>query len=218
MNLTNKYISGSSSHRQDLFGQLLTPSWLSGLLVVVISLTIVVGSISRVYYQSSSLQLLVWQHNNESHSIQNAYQPAGSTLSASALIENIPLFIFWGTIGVLIFLFVLGVLKALHKTRQLREEIYYVNADSQALLKQATIRLLVRVGVLLAWFFYIKYTLHTIIPYAITISHVGITLAGILYKSVYFMAAFILLVACLHLHSILLRMLFLKPRLFGQSI
>ncbi len=217
MNLTNGYVIGSSLNRRNAFYQMLLPSWLSGLVTVTLSLAVVLGSAALAHYQGSTLQFLVALHNSQNHSVQSSYQTVGNNLSASSFISNVPLFIFWGAVGGVAYLFLSNVVNGLYKAKQLRQEMDYVHADSQALLRQAAIHLVVRLGVLLVWFVHIKLTLHVFLPYILAVTYAGAGALNLLVTVGYFVLAISVLAVSLHVHVVLLRLLLLRSRMFGQS-
>jgi hypothetical protein len=73
------------------------------------------------------------------------------------------------------------------------------------------------VVILLGWFFFARYTLHVVVPYVIAIAYVATGTFEWLIGIGYFLCAAGLLAVCLHVHIILLRLLFMRPRLFGRS-
>lgn len=215
-NKHNKVLSG---HDLNLLGSLLLPSWLSGLIVVLASLILVFGSIALLHYHDSSWQLVLpVRHQSSSPLVKPGAEVPTDQTTANVILEDLPLLVFWAGVGTIIYSFAVAAVNAYSNIVNLKQEMNYVHADSRQRLRRATGSLLFRSIVLLFWVMYISFSLHLLLPYAVALAYAGSGTLGWLYDTAYIVAAIGLSVICLHLHTVLLRLLFLKPRLFGSVI
>jgi hypothetical protein len=207
------HLSNSGKHENPI-DDLLKPSWLSGLFCAVGSLAVVLGAVGMLYYRSSSLHLLVQLQKSKPAPVDD-YQTINTDLTTNTIISDIPLFIFWAGVGIVAYAFTAAIINALHTVVELQEESTYVHASRRELLKNAGERLLLRLGALIVWFIFLNYTLHLIIPYAIAVGYAGTSTSSWLQGSLYLLAGIGVLIICAHAHTILLRLIALRPRLFG---
>src|SRR4051812_31149283 len=95
----NQLLSGMNKNRPQL-GQVLSPSWLSGLMSVVIGLAVVIGTVGLAHYNGSNFQLLRDQSQaSQTRPIIDDYEELDTSFSANQLLSDIPLLAFWGGIG-----------------------------------------------------------------------------------------------------------------------
>lgn len=212
----NKHLSSSSSESTSL-DLLFKPSWLSGLVIVLVSLGLILGTVLSVQYQESSLRLLRAE-NTQPHTLSTGYKTIDTNFSTNTAIGYIPLFIFWAGIGLIVYSFTMAAVNAVRNAAELEAETHYVNVNRQALLLHAAERVILRFVVLVAWLLYIKFTLHVILPYALAVAYAATGSIGYLASVGYILWGISLLCIGLHLHIILMRLFVLRPRLFGQVI
>lgn len=195
--------------------QLVSPSWLSGLFVVVASLIIVLGSIGLLYYHSSNLHLLHVPNDSHQATVTDNYQTIDDRFSPDVILSDIPLFIFWGGVGIAAYALTMSLVTALHSAAEVHEELDYVNSNRQQLLRFAGERFAIRLSALVAWFIYLRYTQHVLMPYAVALGFAGTTIGGWFQGAGYVLGAIGISVFVLHIHVVLVRLIALKPRLFG---
>jgi L-cystine uptake protein TcyP (sodium:dicarboxylate symporter family) len=194
---------------------LLTPSWLSGFVTVVASLLVVFGSLGLLYFKTKDFQLLTVLQASDSTGAHS--QAISDNFSSSSLVSDVPLFIFWAGVGVVAYAFTIAIINALQSAAFMQEELGYLHADRQKLLRYAAERLGVRLVALVAWFVYLNYTVHRLVPYAMAVAYAGTTESNWLKGGVLIFGSTLMLIIVFHLHTILLRLIALRPRLFGVS-
>lgn len=207
-------ISGSSLRQPKALDRLLLPSGLSLIITMVISLGIVTATVVAAQYQKSSIPLLVELQRQPTPTIQDSYQTVDDNLSTNSLVSDLPLFVFWAVVGMVVYSFTTSSLNTLAKARDFREQLDYVHADREKLLRQAKLQLGIRAAILLVWFFFLSYSKNAILPYAVAVAFAATGPVGWAMSIGYFIWATALLAACLHIHTIFLRLLALRPRLF----
>ena len=219
MALLIKNFFSPSKHNRTVLGYLVRPSWLSGFVAAVVGLAVVVLVIISGHYSGSTLQQLFVNVRgaNTNASVASTSATVSTHFSTNVIVSDIPLFIFWAGVGLVIYSLASNIFGALRSVVDLEEEMHYVNLNRRELLQQAVERLVIRVVILLLWLAFVNYSTHTILPYAISLARVSTGNHGFLVSASYPLGAVCLLAACLHLHTIFLRMLLLKPRVFWQS-
>jgi len=196
----------------------LLPSWLSGLVAGVVSLAAVAGTIIVTNYEVSGLRQEIFEAQNSGTAVQGFdYQAITNHLAQNQLISNLPLFLFWAALGVVVYLLATGLWSGLANAEELREELDYVNAPRQWILRTILIHLTVRLMVLVLWVIYLQIFLRILLPYALAAAHVAATsllsFSGIGYALLALVAGLL----AIHVHVVLLRLLLLKVRVFGAQ-
>ena len=212
MATANKHILGIFTQEDRSLGLLLTPSWVSGLLVAVVSLVVVIGSLAMLIYHGSNWQYLV--QLQQTHTVTNNYQAIDHKFSKNTLISDIPLLVLWGAVGLIAYWFASGLIRSFRDAAGLKQQLDYVNANPQQIIRAAVWRLVVRLVVLVVLLLYFQLTIHVLIPYAIALAYVARGVSEWYLRVGYVAWAVVICAVVLHMHVILLRLLFLKARLF----
>jgi hypothetical protein len=113
MTPSNKHSPVISEKDLNLLGSLLVPSWLSGLIMVVASLAVVFGSVAVLHYNHSSWQLILpTQHKTTSTPLAGTgIEIPASPNRTNLLIDNLLLWIFWAGVGIIIYSFMVTIIK-----------------------------------------------------------------------------------------------------------
>jgi hypothetical protein len=196
-------------------GLLFGPSWFSGLIVILAALALVISTVVAMNFHGSSLEFLI-NDKPEPQVTSTTVQSIDDRFSSNALISNIPLFIFWGAIGVIAYTFTMSIIGALQNVVDLREEMDYVHVNRRQLLREAGTHLIVRLVALLAWLAYANFSLHFLLPYVVASAQAGSGGLGWLASTGYIVWAIVVATITLHIHVVLARLLWLRPRLFGD--
>ena len=211
-----KYVPQTAKIDRRLFGMLLTPSWLSGSMVVLISCLDCLAVVVLPRYQASSVRLDFLAYS--AGQLSTTYQQVNSHLFSNSLFGNLPLLIFWGLVGLVVYLFAANIFTALYEAAELKAELDYVHADRHKLLWRPVQNLLLHLAVLLVWGVYILFFFHHVLPYSVATAIVGSGQLGTLQTSSYALLGIVIMAVALHIHIVLLRLLLLRPRLFSSSL
>jgi ABC-type multidrug transport system permease subunit len=198
-------------------GLLISPSWLSGLLAVVTALAVVIGTVISVQYQGSNLQLLREAQTKQQQPINDSFQEVGSSLSKSQLISDIPLLILWGGVGFVVYMFTINLAAAFKRAIDFEHELDYVHADRDQMIRHAIVHAVFRFAVLVAWFLYLQFTLRVLLPYVVALGYAGAGATINRQSGIYLVTGVLLLALGIHLHTVLLRLVMLRPRIFGTA-
>lgn len=200
-----------------LFGQLVTPSWLSGLVAVVASLALVTTAAVTLHYNGSSLQLLRQTQADSQSVIAQDSNSVNANLTANWFVSDIPLLVLWGAVGWLAYLLVTQTIRAFTNAIDLHSELQYVHANRRQQLQQIFLRFGIRLILLVTWLLYAEFTIHVLVPYIMALADAGSGGLGWLADTTYLLSAMGLTVVCVHLHTVMLRLVLLRPRVFGQA-
>jgi hypothetical protein len=211
-----KYAPSTTNIDLTLFRILLTPSWLSGLVDISIGVLLTAVTIVATIYQTSSIRLDYLQY--QAGHVASTYESVNNRLSENNFISNLPLLIFWSLVGLIVYLFAANIFTAIHNTAELRTELQFVHTDRKKILWTALVHLLIRVCVLIIWVIYILFFIHHIFPYCVASAIAASGHDGFLMNAEYALVGTIVMVAALHLHAILMRLLLLKPRSFSSIL
>jgi multisubunit Na+/H+ antiporter MnhB subunit len=197
------------------FDLLITPSWVSLLLGIIVSLIVVLGSLGLAYYRSSALQTLINLDHTQTTKVDGSYAVTGRNDRLSVILSDLPLFIFWAGVGMAAYSFTSGIWGSFRSVAELGEEMNYVHVQRRELLTYALERLALRIGALIGLLVLLNYTVHRILPYSVALSYAGTTETSWLTGALYVLFGIFILLVVTHVHTILLRLIVLRPRLFG---
>ena len=199
---------------------LLTPSAFSGFIDVVTGIAVTISTIIISSFQSSSFQqeLFNYRSGQTANNLTYGSQRINQGLDSNLLLSNLPLLLFWALVGTVIYLFATSVVGALRNAAEFQDELEFVNADRNDLLKTAIFQLSIRLGVVFVWIFYIRFFFHSLLPYSIAAAHAASSVGLVSINGLaYALLAFLVLVIGMHIHTVFFRTLLLKPRIFTKA-
>lgn len=125
-----------------------------------------------------------------------------------------PLFAFWAFVGMISYYVVNMMIKILKEVREYNAELSYVNARRDAIIKITLEYFLFKAVMILIWLLFTDYFFRRLVPLCILAAHAStldlISLAGISA----FLTSFIVMAISMHLHTVLLRLVVGRPRVF----
>lgn len=199
------------------FLRLLTPSWVVNVVGGAVGLMTTAAVILLTIYESSALRFQIFdvQSRNIVDQQQGIY--ANITLEAeqSSFIGSLPLLITWACIGLMVYFFAVAIAKSFGQAVALKEQMNYVNASKSSIRKEALTSLGIRLLATVGWFLFIQLSIKVLVPYSLAAASAAAT--GFSVQAVgYAVLAVIVLYATVVVHAIFLRLVVLKPRLFGS--
>jgi len=195
---------------------LLTPSWVVNFVGITFGVLATGATIVLSHYQGSELQRQIFEvqaHTNPGAE-SDSYQTIASNIANNQFLGALPLLLTWAAVGLIVYFFATSIVRSFGQAAELRDELSYVHVSRQERLREAWQHLAIRIAAAVGWFIFIKVTLSVLVPYALSaakvasqslsLQSVGYTLlgVGVLYA-----------VVCIHV--VFLRLIALKPRLFG---
>lgn len=198
-------------------GLLVTPSWLSGLVVVLAGLIITAGVMVSFSVHNSPVQqqLIAWQ--------QTQPKPSPSSFSERPLTEkptlqnSWPLIGVWALIGLGVYFIAASIIRSLNSAVELKETLKYVNAKPEHMLQAALGHAVLRaVATIILIALFVSFLRH-VIPYSITAAHAAAAEPASIGGVVYAFLSFAVVVLSLHVQVIFLRLAFGRVRLHGLN-
>lgn len=200
-----------NKHLKDL----LTPSWLSGLIAVTVGLIVSAGTVLLFSFNNSQIhqQLVGLQSTKPQPTLT---LPGGRPLgdNNNSLQTTWPLLAFWGIIGLAAYVLVEYIVKIISQAAELKNELNYVHVRRNALLKTTAEHLLFILAVLAVWLVFIDLFFKRIIPGSIAAAHAASGSPNILVAFSYGLLSFFMMAGSMHLQAIFMRLTFRRTRLF----
>lgn len=201
--------------------KLLTPSFSSGFLCVCFGAFIAGAVFVTTSYLGSeeSLQLTSINIGNYSdNKIVSAYQNVYFQVTDSSGLGNVSLFVFWALVGTVSYLTVVGILKGLHDINELKNETTFVHMNKKSLVREEAEKLVIRIVGLVLLFVALHITTTSIIPWGRDLARIGANETAVIQKIKDCFVAIIVVAAALHVDVILIRLVALRVRLFGEQL
>jgi phosphotransferase system glucose/maltose/N-acetylglucosamine-specific IIC component len=197
--------------------KILTPSWLSGLIAIAAGLIVTVGVIITFNFKDTIAQqrLTIWQNTSSPALTLPGESPPGTT--TNSLQNTWPLIGFWIIVGLLVYLIVEAGMKAVNDVNELKEELDYVHARRDVLIRESAVALLIRLLAMLVWLFFIEVFFKRIIPYSITASHDSVGNLKHLDALRDVGLSFLIIAASIHVHTFFLRVALHRSRVFSNT-
>jgi hypothetical protein len=201
-----------------LFYSLLLPSWLSGVIALIIGLIIFAGPFLLLHFgttaQEGFLGLhIVYQHSSLTtiaHSVSTQF--LGNPHVGQAVFVG-----FWGAVGLVTYLIGESLVRRAENFFTIVQEFGYVHVARHQLFQYHLVRSAVQILAVIAWCILLSLFIYKILPYSIAAAQLssepGATSSNWL-TSLAYSAGCIL---AIHALTVFLRLMVLRPRVFGQS-
>lgn len=139
-------------------------------------------------------------------------------LSAQLLTYEIIIFIAAVAVTLIVYAILQSLARIMTNATNIYEEIHLANAKSKLAVElEIGTRLFIRILALIIWFFYFIFSLKILLPFCILMSQTNIEDLFTNWRWAYILLGVLLLTIGLHLHLIFMRLLMLRPRLFGGT-
>lgn len=202
-----------------LFEDLLLPSWLSGLVAVTVGILLVGLTVFLTDFGSTVQQsLLGLQHVYTESPVGTKVSTISNNFAGNVYLNNVLLFLLWGTVGLMVYSVVQGIVTEFSRANHIVQEMHYVNANKPEILREAFFHESVKVVAFIAFWLLFRYAIFNLAPLTIANAH---TLAGHpgdagVWGHTLFAA--LLCVLTMHVLTVLVRLSFLRARVFGTEI
>ncbi len=205
----------------EALNQILSPSWISGLIAVFAGLVVAGGVIIAFSFNNSQIQqqLTAWQHSTpvDEKALATPDQVVQEN-DKPTLKGSWPLLIFWSLLGLVVYVIATSITKSIKDAEAFRESLDYVHADKHLLLQGAAQHIALRLTILGLWALFTVMFFKRVIPYSITAAHASagelLSFQGVTYALV----AFLTIALSMHLHAIFMRLSIGKARVFTNVI
>jgi hypothetical protein len=193
--------------------QLLAPSSLSLFLSIVLPLLYMVVSVFIFHYSGNYLSQEVFAFHNATAGVDISYQTITTNLSQNRIIGDAPLYIFWGGVGFIVYLFAVRIVSVFSNAVYFEEELTYINSKRRTLIKQAILHVIIRLITLVIWIVLLLLTIHRLLPYSV-IKARDLALHLSMNTVDHAIYAALLLFLDVMVQAVLFRLLALRPRVF----
>ncbi|MDB5185022.1 MAG: hypothetical protein JWN38_830 [Candidatus Saccharibacteria bacterium] len=203
----------NKQYELEKIGQTVLPSWLE--LVLIGLITVAAGLyafISKLVDSNNDVQGGVSLLGSTTTS---TVQSITDKLAQNNFISNLPLILFWAAIGFVVYSSAVRIYTTFSNAEELREEMDYVNSSRQSLIKDAVLRVILRLTAVVIWAFYVKLFFAVIAPYALTCLQITLNTSDITERLAYGVLGFAVMMVGLHFHIVLVRLISLRSRMLG---
>lgn len=198
---------------------LLSPSLLSGALAVFLSGIIVTATAWSTVNPSSVLHGYLFGEYGFTATLKSADNPLSALNGAlaSPAAYNVAVLLFAAFIGLFVYVLLEGIGRVSGEATGHLDEVELVtNADERARMKKLLgLHATLRIIMLATWLIYIAFYVRLLAPFAVELARLDTFDAWSWLQIGSVSASFLLLLVLFHVHVIFLRLLFLRPRLFG---
>lgn len=202
-----------------LFEDLLLPSWLSGLAAVTIGILLVGLTIALTKFGSTVQQsLLGLQHVYTQSPVVTKVSTISDNFANNAYLNNVLLFLLWGTVGLMVYSVVQGIWTELSRANNVMQEMHFVNANRSVIIRDALLRETIKIIAFVGFWLLFRYAIFNLAPLTIANAHTATTHPGSIGDWGHTLFAALLCVLTMHVLTVLARLSVLRARLFGTEI
>lgn len=201
-----------------LFLLLLTPSWLSGFVAVTLTLCVSVGSMLLLHFGNIAHQGLFASVLYTKRSIPLSAHTVSQRILNNPTVGNMVFLLFWATVGCIVSITAAGFAKELNRIISLEKTLGYVHVDRKAFIRDAVVRLLVRIVATVCLWILLHLLVYTFMPYLIAVAHTVTTHPASITAWLDNVYAVLGCILAIHVLTIDMRLLLLRPRLTASPM
>lgn len=196
---------------RDRFLYFVAPSFMSGLVTGLIAVIITVTVLTPYLYRGSYLEQYGEVLRRYPGGWTDTFRSISNQLNSNELVANISLFCAWAVVGLAVYYLFLMFLSMMSAVLNFRSLLEIRGANRREIIIGATERLAVRVGGLIGLALFAHVSFAFLVPVILTLIAASFT-APWVWGVLYIGAAVAFLLAALHVAVLLLRLIFLRPR------
>lgn len=207
-----------SSNRLKLFGTLLAPS-IASILICGVLIAFISASTTIKYGRDGLYALLLGPDSSPEfiNSAHTTYSTYYNNIFGNSTLNSILFFVFWMIIGLIVYIFIMILNQGISEADEVAHELNYVHIQKNELLEQISIKLGIRFAVILGIAVYSFLFLKTLLPFSIAnLQIVAGSLPNVTGIGYGFIGIFSLALG-LHVFVVLLRLLYLRIRIFSSN-
>ena len=202
-----------------LLADLIFPSWFSGFVAVVVSLLLVSLTVALTHFGDTVQQsLLGLQHVYAQSNLGTKVITVSDNFASNSYLNNVLLFLLWGSVGLMVYSVVQGFVVEIKRANSVLQQMNFVNADRQSVLREAAIRESIKVIGFVLWWALFRFAIFKLAPYTIAAAHTIAVHPAIASNWLHVLLAAAACVLALHVLAVLLRLTLLRARVFGADI
>jgi hypothetical protein len=200
-------------------GYLLTPSLLSGISTLLISVLALVFASWSYSVGSGAVYDFLFGPNSSGELIQTSRSTIsafGDTVFGNPTLNKILYLAFWMFVGLIVYLILFVIIKGTSSAAEEVQETGYANVNRTGQLKMFGVRAGIRLLVAVAWFVYSIFFIKILLPFSVLSARVGAGQLPQLSGWLYGIMGLLVLAVSLHIHVIFLRLVLLRVRVSGS--
>jgi hypothetical protein len=205
-------------YRLRFTGFLLQPSVSSLVGAILLTLLILVGSSIAYSAQNGFIYELLLGPGSSTALIETSkgvITTFNETVFGNTLLNKVLFFGFWMCVGLVVYMVVTGVGSGISEADKTVQALQYSNLRRSQLQSSLVLRTLLRIIFVVVWVFYGLVFIKIFMPYSILSTRVGLNELSQPSGWFYILSAIVVLMVSLHLHTVLARLVCLRPRVFG---
>lgn len=137
------------------------------------------------------------------------------TTFGNPLLNKIIFFAFWCLVGLVVYFLLTGAGKTTSVISDATHQLHYFNARKKQFEQELGMRLIIAAMATLFGFIYAAFFIRTLLPFSILCGRIGASNLSNASGWLYALAGFTVLSLSLHIFIVTLRLLLLRPRLYG---
>ena len=199
------------------YRKLLAPSLLSGAVNIFLPLLVVLVTLISERLQGSILQNELFAIHQASGPFVALYVMVLGWLDSRQYVMNIPIAIFWVVLGLVAYTIAVEVIRLFGGAVHIEHEIHYVHSKPGEIIGEVAAQLLLRVAAATALLWLAPYTFGQLATEQISAAKI-LALAPSTNETIQLVVITALFILSLCAQTALLRLLFLRVRLFGNVL
>lgn len=201
-----------------LFFALLLPSWLSGAIAIIIGILIFIGPFLLLHFGSTAQEGFLGLHiAYQSSSLTNIAHGVRVQFLGNAHVGQAVFLGFWGAVGLVVYLMAESLVRKAESFFSLVHELGYVNVVRHEFVQYHLIRAVVRIIAVVAWCILLPLFIYHLLPYSIAAAELSALHSSTISYWLTDLEFSVGCVLAMHALIVFLRLMVLRPRLFGAS-
>lgn len=199
------------SEQRSYILRLIAPSYFSGFVSVLLSVSVIAVVLTPFLYKGSYLERYGEVVRLYPGGWGDTYAKIGSQLNTNELVGNIVIFCAWAIVGLAVYSLILAFLSLFINAVTFANLLGFKNTDKKTLIMQTFEKLAVRIFGVVCLALFLVFVFQYLVPLVLTLVAAAFSSPPLI-GSLYVLAAGVFLSAALHVVVVLLRTIFLRVR------
>ena len=200
-------------------GILLTPSLLSGCVVVILSVLILLGATWSYSVGSGTLYDILFGKNSSVELISNsrsAMSAFANTVFGNTTLNKILYFAFWMLVGLFVYVVLFALIRGGETAVRDAQEATYTNVKKLDLFKSILVKAGLHLAVIAALVIYWIFFVEILFPFSILAARIGLSELPYIMGLVYSPLSLFIMVLSIHINIVFMRLLLLRVRIYDS--
>lgn len=195
------------------------PSLVSGLVVGTLAFLILAAANFSYLLRSGLLYDAIFGKGTPYDLIQSSRDNAGvinEAVLGNPLFNKVLFFAFWMLVGFMVYALLSSLSQTINETEQKLKSLRYVHASQAQIKRDIVLRLSLRAIGLISGIVYFWVFIRLILPFCIFATQIGLGNLSSVSGWLYLLLGYAVLLMALHAFVIILRLIVLRPRVYGD--